>query len=80
MPLSREHSARMHVPKLYKTIRSKTIAPGIRLIVGKRCARCSMETQAVRFNVCRFTAAKAKAWLKRHKMRPIRFEKATGRC
>lgn len=82
MPYPREHAARIKSPRSFqkRTFRSKSIGKGIRLIVAKKCSRCSMETQAVRFDVCRFTAAKARAWLKKHKMRPMRFEAATGPC
>lgn len=83
MPLPHEHSARLAQPGRFKprTFRSKRIAPGIRIIIAKRKPRgTSMETQAVRFDVCRYTAAQARAWLRRHDMKPIRFEKATGRC
>lgn len=78
MPLRSEHSARIHAPRLFKLIRSKTITRGIRLIVGKRCAKCPMETQAVRFDADRFTAAKARAWLRKHGYKPLRFEAAKG--
>lgn len=82
MPYQHEHAARLKSPRsfLKRTFRSKSIGKGIRLIVAKKCGRCPMEAQAVRFDVCRFTAAKARAWLRRHKMRPLKFEAATGRC
>lgn len=82
MPYPREHAARLKSPRAFqkRTFRSKPIGKGIRLIVAKKCRTCSMEAQAVRFDVCRYTPAKARAWLKKHKMRPVKFEAATGRC
>lgn len=82
MPYPTEHAARIKPPRMFKkgTFRSKKLKPGLRLIVAKRCSRCSMETQAVRFDVCRYTAAKARAWLWKHRMKPIRFEAATKKC
>ncbi len=82
MPFPNQHAARMHSPRgfLKGTFRSKTIARGIRLIVAKKCSRCSMETQSVRFDHCRFTPREARAWLKKYEMRPMKFEPASGRC
>lgn len=82
MPLPREHSARIApVGRFQKgTFRSHRIAPGIRLIIAKRCATCAMKIQSVRFHVCSYTVSQAKAWLARHKKRPIKFEPATGKC
>ena len=82
MPYPNQHAARMHSPRgfLKGTFRSKSIGRGIRLIVAKKCSRCSMETQAVRFDNCRFTPAEARAWLRRNDMRPIKFERASGPC
>jgi hypothetical protein len=82
MPFRNEHAARMKSPRAFqkRTFRSKSIGKGIRLIVAKKCSRCSMETQAVRFDVCRFSAAKARAWLKKHRMKPLKFEAASGVC
>jgi hypothetical protein len=82
MPYPTEHAARIKPPKAFLkgTFRSKSIGKGLRLIVAKRCPRCSMEAQSVRFDRCRFTAAKARAWLWKHRMKPIRFEAATKKC
>ena len=82
MPFPREHAARIAPPGRFqkKTFRSHRISKGIRLIIAKRCSSCSMETQAIRFGICEFTPARARAWLKRHGKRPIRFEPATGKC
>lgn len=82
MPYPTEHAARIKSPRsfLRGTFRSKALKPGLRLIVAKRCSRCSMETQAVRFDVCRYSAAQAKAWLRKHGMKPVRFEAATKKC
>lgn len=82
MPYLREHAARMKSPRsfLRGTFRSKALKPGLRLIVAKRCSRCPMQTQAIRFNVCRYTAAQAKTWLRKYRMKPVRFEAATKKC
>jgi hypothetical protein len=61
------------------TMRSKDIAPGIRIIIGKKPGSSSMETQAYRFDSGKFTADEAKAWLKDHKIEYISFEAATGK-
>jgi len=82
MPFSREHAARTKSPRgfLKGTFRSKTIAPGVRLVVAKKCSRCSMETQAVRFDVCLFSPTQARRWLRHYHMRPIEFESASETC
>jgi len=82
MPYRGEHSARIQSPKNFKdgTFRSKPIAKGIRLILGKTCDECPMETQAVRFDSCQFSVAEVKAWLKEHDMRPLKIERARDGC
>lgn len=82
MPYPKEHSARITSPKRYRkrSFRSKRIAKGVRLIMGKQCASCPMETQAVRFDACEFSPSEARAWLKRHGMAPVKFEPSSGGC
>lgn len=81
MPYPNEHAARMKDPALFidGTMRSKSIADGIRIIMGKLKKDGmggSMTTQAVRFDKDKFTAAEAKKWLKDHDLVPIAFEAA----
>lgn len=76
MPYRAEHAARIASPGAFKIVRSKRISKCIRLIVGKRCGKCPMETQAVRFDRRCFTPAQARAWLRKHGFKAIRFEKA----
>lgn len=83
MPYPSEHAARLKDPDLFieGTMRSKSIADGVRLILGKLKkdgAGGSMTTQAVRFDKGKFTAEEAKKWLKDHDLSPISFEAASG--
>lgn len=82
MPYKSEHAARIKSPKVFakRTFRSKRISKHIRLIVAKRCGRCPMEMQAVRFNACKFTLADVYKWLRKHNVRFMRVEPATEGC
>lgn len=79
MPFANQHSGRIIAPSKFikSSFRSKNIAPGIRIIIGrKRPSGRAMVVQAVRFDSRKFTAAQAKAWLRSHGYSPILFEKA----
>jgi hypothetical protein len=78
MPYANQHAARMIDPDSFMegTMRTKEIAPGISLILGKRSKDGPMETQAVRFDKEKYTAKEARAWLKEHDYAPVLFEPA----
>jgi len=78
MPLPNFHSARVQSPGRFKegSIRTKEIAPGITLLVGRPKGKKTTEPQAYRFDAKKFTAAQAKAWLKEHKISVQSFEPA----
>jgi hypothetical protein len=63
--------------------RTKTIAKGITILVGKlkkapKGKANSMVVQAYRFSKSSYTATQAKAWLTKNKVSYIKFEKAGG--
>lgn len=80
MPYESEHAARMKSPSQFVdgSFRRKKIAPGVSIIVAKNKSTGKVETQAYRFNRKQFTAQQARAWLKKHDVKPIKFEPATG--
>ena len=79
MPFANFHAARMADPGdfLKDSFRTKEIAPGIEIILGKRSEGGSMETQAYRFDKDKFSVEEAHKWLEEHKEKPILFEKAS---
>jgi hypothetical protein len=79
-PYPHEHAARIISPDriIPSTFRSKYITPFIRIIIGKTRAGGPMVVQAFRFRSEEFTAAQAKAWLKRHHKKALRFEAASA--
>ena len=82
MPYPHEHAARVREPGDFdpKSFRRKNIAPGIDIIVGKlKNGDGAMVTQTYRFDSSKFTAEEAKAWLKKHNVKHIGFEAATGK-
>jgi HK97 family phage prohead protease len=81
MPYPAEHSARIREPGDFEagSFRSKDIAEGIRIILGKLKDSGKWETQAYRFSIEKFTAQEAKKWLKDHDIDYISFEPATGK-
>ena len=80
MPYPNQHAARIADPDSFikDSFRTKEIAPGITLILGKKTGGGSMETQAYRFDKDTFTEEEARKWLKDHDIHPISFEKAVG--
>ena len=64
-----EHAARIESPEHFEpgSFVSHQIAPGLRLILGKRPGAASTETQAIRFDADQgWTLTAAKRWTKRH--------------
>jgi hypothetical protein len=64
-----EHAARIESPEQFEpgSFRSHDIAPGVRLILGKRPGSASTETQAIRFDADQgWTLTAAKRWTKRN--------------
>jgi len=79
MPLPREHAARLKDPDRYERFRRENdkFGAGIHAIWGIT-EDGKAELQSVRFDAKKFTPAEAKAWLKEHDYKPIRFEPASG--
>jgi len=78
MPYPHEHAARLKDPDRYERFRRENnkFGPGIHAIWGIT-ADGKVELQAIRFDASRFTVAEARAWLKEHGYKPIRFEPAS---
>lgn len=78
-PNTTEHSARLVDPAAFEGghFRSKTISPGVRLILGKRPGSSTTETQAIRFGSDRFGINDVWLWLRRHDYNAIAVEPAT---
>jgi len=87
MPYPNEHSARLQSPDKFDRFRSSKSAKvhGVRLPNGTRAIWGHLKgrgpddwaVQAIRFNVDKWTAAEAKAWLKENDIKYIKFEAAT---
>ena len=56
---------------------TKSIAPGITIIVQRPKSGGSMEVQAYRFDKNKFTSEEARSWLKKHNIKYISFEPAS---
>ena len=78
MPYPTEHSARVKDPGAFEadSMRSKEIAPGVRIIIGHLKGETTMTTQAYRFDKEKFTPEEAKKWLKDNDVDYISFEPA----
>ena len=78
-PYPNEHAARVTNPDSFdpKSMRSKDISDGIRIVIGKKPGSETTETQAYRFDKTKFTPAQARAWLKDHDIEFISFEPAS---
>lgn len=76
IPYPNEHAARVADPDSFdpKSMRSKDIGDGVRIIIGKKPGSASMVTQAYRFDKDKFTPAQARAWLKDHDVEFMTFE------
>lgn len=77
MPYPNEHSARLHDPDKYDRIRRENdkFGPGIDAIWG--ILNGVSELASIHFDSSKFTPAQAKAWLKEHDHKTIKFEAAT---
>lgn len=81
MPYPNWHAARIRQPGRFLRIRVLKVFPnGIMLYGGplKTDPRGGAKTQSYRFPRKKFTAVQAKQWLRKHKIKWIRFEAATG--
>lgn len=81
MPYPNQHSARMKNPDRFVegSFRTKKIATGVTIIIGKLKGSDTMTTQAYRFDKSVFTPEQAKEWLKSHSiMAYISFEPASS--
>ena len=81
MPYANEHAARVRDIGLFQrdSFRSKQLGTGVRVIMGRLKGQSTMTIQTYRFSVDSFTSDEARAWLKKHNVKYIRFEKATGK-
>lgn len=79
MPYPNEHAARIRNPNDFEpdSFRSKRIAKGIRIILGKLKGSDKMTAQAYRFDASQYTEEEAKKWLKEHGIKYISFEPAS---
>jgi hypothetical protein len=77
MPYPSEHAARIADPDQFTGIKRKNgeFGPGIDVIYGIKNDKS--EVQAIRFDSSKYSPEQAKAWLKKHDYKPIRFEPAT---
>ncbi len=79
-PLPYEHAARLIDPGdvITGTYRRKNVKGGsIGLLFGKVRRFGPMKLASVHFRAAHFTPGQARAWMKRHSLRPILFEAAT---
>jgi hypothetical protein len=76
MPFPNEVAARIAEPSQFEKFRRENgkFGPGIDVIWGIKGDKS--EIQAVRFDAKKFTTEQAKAWLKEHKLTPIKVEPA----
>jgi len=80
MPYPNFHSARIRQPGRFVRIRVlRILSNGIMIYGGplKSDSRGLSKTQSYRFPVKKWTVAQAKAWLRKHKIKWLLFEKAT---
>lgn len=80
MPYPNQHSARIVDPEEFEknSFRTKEVAPGVSIIVGKKTGSNSMSVQAYRFDAAKFSFEQVKTWLKKHEITPTETSKATG--
>lgn len=82
MPYPNYHAARIRQPGRFVRIRVLQILPNGIMIYGgplKTDPRGSGIAQSYRFPAKKWTVARAKAWLRKHKIKWLLFEKATGK-
>ena len=81
MPYPNEHAARVKDPGAFQADsfrRMKLEGSHVVAIIGRPKGSNKTETQSYRFPTQYFTVAQAQAWLKENKLKPIKFEAATG--
>jgi hypothetical protein len=81
MPYANEHAARLREPdEFVRIVQLWGNDEGVRALGGPLKSNPDGPTveQAIRFDSSRWTVAEARAWLKKHGCKPIRFEPATG--
>jgi len=80
MPFPNVHSARVKSPANMKegSFRTKKLSGGVTVLMARPKAGGGLTAQAYRFDRKKFTVAQAKAWLKEHNVKVIRFEAASG--
>lgn len=76
MPNYQSARIRQPLPQGTAVFATKSIAPGITIILQRGRSSKSMEVQAYRFSKTQFTSSEAKAWLKSHNIKYISFEPA----
>lgn len=79
MPYPNFHAARIKQPGRFVKIRVIKVLPNGIMIYGgpfKTDPKGTWKTQAYRFPVKKWTVVRAKAWLRKHKIKWILFEKA----
>ena len=81
MSYPNEHAARVVSPEKFEkdSFRRINIAPGIDIIVGHLKGETTMTAQTYRFDAKKYTPEQAKEWLKKHDIKPIEFEPASGK-
>jgi len=83
LPFPTQHSARIRTPGQFKRIRQEKkgqnkFGSGIKIVWGVKDVDGKEKAiiQSIRFDKSKFTAGKARAWLKSHGYKPIKFEPA----
>lgn len=81
MPLTTEHSAHVRAKTGIdpKSIRRTEIKDGVSLLVGKVDGEENTTALTYRFDAKKFTPAEAKAWLKKNKIRILKFYPASDK-
>jgi hypothetical protein len=79
MPYPNWHAARVRDPSQFEkdSFRTKAIAAGVTIIMGRLKGESTMTTQTYRFDKDDFTVAEAKKWLKDNDVKYISFEPAS---
>jgi hypothetical protein len=82
MPYPSEHAARLMSPSefakdSFRRVNNK-FGPGIHAIFAKKDGETKLVLQAIRFERRKFSAEKAREWLKEHGHSPIAFESASA--
>jgi len=78
-PFANEHAARQADPKLFDSFKRQPLkgADGVSAIYGIKAGKAAI--QSLRFDAKKWTASKAKAWLKKNGFSSTGFEEATNK-